>query len=384
MRDLLDYRREFPILEHTTYLINHSLGAMPAAAEARVAEYARTWRERGIRAWGEGWWTMPMTVGDQIGRIVGAPAGSTVMHQNVAIAEAIVLSCFRPSLPRNRVVYERGNFPSVRYLYQAQPELEVVVCDDDNAIVDAIDERTLLVPISHVLFKSGEIQDIERIVRRAHDAGAHVILDAYQSAGIVPLDVAALNVDFAVGGSVKWLCGGPGNGWLYVRPDLAERLRPSYTGWQAHEAPFAFEEEMRYAGGATRFLTGTPNVPALYAATAGYDLIEEIGVGRIRENSLRQTALLAGIAEAAGFEIRSPRGPARRGGTVTVHVPDFPAVHRELTEREILCDFRPDAGIRIGPHFFTSDDELRFVIDQIGEILATGAHERHLGAIPTH
>jgi len=384
MRDLLDYRREFPILEHTTYLINHSLGAMPAAAEARVAEYARTWRERGIRAWGEGWWTMPMTVGDQIGRIVGAPAGSTVMHQNVAIAEAIVLSCFRPSLPRNRVVYERGNFPSVRYLYQAQPELEVVVCDDDNAIVDAIDERTLLVPISHVLFKSGEIQDIERIVRRAHDAGAHVILDAYQSAGIVPLDVAALNVDFAVGGSVKWLCGGPGNGWLYVRPDLAERLRPSYTGWQAHEAPFAFEEEMRYAGGATRFLTGTPNVPALYAATAGYDLIEEIGVGRIRENSLRQTALLAGIAEAAGFEIRSPRGPARRGGTVTVHVPDFPAVHRELTEREILCDFRPDAGIRIGPHFFTSDDELRYVIDQIGEILATGAHERHLGAIPTH
>ena len=384
MRDLLDYRREFPILEHTTYLINHSLGAMPAAAEARVAEYARTWRERGIRAWGEGWWTMPMTVGDQIGRIVGAPAGSTVMHQNVAIAEAIVLSCFRPSLPRNRVVYERGNFPSVRYLYQAQPELEVVVCDDDNAIVDAIDERTLLVPISHVLFKSGEIQDIERIVRRAHDAGAHVILDAYQSAGIVPLDVAALNVDFAVGGSVKWLCGGPGNGWLYVRPDLAERLRPSYTGWQAHEAPFAFEAEMRYAGGATRFLTGTPNVPALYAATAGYDLIEEIGVGRIRENSLRQTALLAGIAEAAGFEIRSPRGPARRGGTVTVHVPDFPAVHRELTEREILCDFRPDAGIRIGPHFFTSDDELRFVIDQIGEILATGAHERHLGAIPTH
>ena len=384
MRDLLDYRREFPILEHTTYLINHSLGAMPAAAEARIAEYARTWRERGIRAWGEGWWTMPMTVGDQIGRIVGAPAGSTVMHQNVAIAEAIVLSCFRPSLPRNRVVYERGNFPSVRYLYQAQPELEVVVCDDDNAIVDAIDERTLLVPISHVLFKSGEIQDIERIVRRAHDAGAHVILDAYQSAGIVPLDVAALNVDFAVGGSVKWLCGGPGNGWLYVRPDLAERLRPSYTGWQAHEAPFAFEEEMRYAGGATRFLTGTPNVPALYAATAGYDLIEEIGVGRIRENSLRQTALLAGIAEAAGFEIRSPRGPARRGGTVTVHVPDFPAVHRELTEREILCDFRPDAGIRIGPHFFTSDDELRFVIDQIGEILATGAHERHLGAIPTH
>ena len=183
------------------------------------------WRERGIRAWGEGWWTTPMTVGDQVGRIVGAPAGSTVMHQNVAVAEAVVLSCFFPIDPaRNRVVYERGNFPSVRYLYQAQPGLEVVVCEDDEAIVEAIDERTLLVPISHVLFKTAEIQDVEPIVRRAHEVGAHVILDCYQSAGIVPLDVTALGVDFAVGGSVKWLCGGPGNGWLYVRPDLAERL----------------------------------------------------------------------------------------------------------------------------------------------------------------
>lgn len=384
MRELLDYRSEFPILEHTTYLINHSLGAMPARAEQRVAEYARMWRERGIRAWGEGWWEMPMTVGDQIGRIVGAPAGSTVMHQNVAIAEAVVLSCFRPTPERNRIVYERGNFPSVRYLYQAQRDLEVVVCENDGEIVEQIDERTLLVPISHVLFKSAEIQDVERIVRRAHEVGAHVILDAYQSAGIVPLDVTALNVDFAVGGSVKWLCGGPGNGWLYVRPDLAERLEPSYTGWQAHESPFAFEEEMRYARGAARFLTGTPNVPALYAATAGYDLIEEIGVDRIRANSLRQTDLLMRLADEAGLGIAGPREPERRGGTVTVHVEEFPAVHKELSERQILCDFRPGAGIRIGPHYFNSDDELRHVIEQIGEIVETGAFEPHRGAAAHH
>ena len=385
MRDLLDYRSEFPILEHTTYLINHSLAAMPRKAEERLAEYARMWSERGIRSWREGWWTMPMTVGDQIGRIVGAPAGSTVMHQNVAIAEAVVLSCFLPIDPgRNRVVYERGNFPSVRYLYQAHPDLEVVVCEDDSAIVDAIDERTLLVPISHVLFKTAEIQDVEPIVRRAHEVGAHVILDCYQSAGIVPLDVTALGVDFAVGGSVKWLCGGPGNGWLYVRPDLAERLEPTYTGWQAHETPFGFEEEMRYASGAARFLTGTPNVPAHYAGTAGYDLIEEIGVDRIRANSLRQTQLLIDLADRAGFDIRSPRSPERRGGAVIVHVPDFPAVHQELTERQILCDFRPDAGIRLGPHYYNTDDEIRFVVEQIGEILETGAHERHLGAVAQH
>ena len=385
MRELTDYRAEFPILERTTYLINHSLAAMPAKAEERLAEYARMWKERGIRSWGEGWWEMPMTVGDQVGRIIGGAPGTTVMHQNVAVAEAVVLSSFFPIDPaRNRVVYERGNFPSVRYLYQAQPGLEVVVCEDDGGIVDAIDERTLLVPISHVLFKTGEIQDVEPIIRRAHEVGAHVILDCYQSAGIVPFDVTALNVDFAVGGSVKWLCGGPGNGWLYVRPDLAERLQPTFTGWQAHERPFGFEEEMEYAHGAARFLTGTPNVPALYAATAGYDLIEEVGVDRIRENSLRQTQLLIDLADAAGFEIRSPRGADRRGGTVTVYVPEFPAVHRELSERQILCDFRPDAGIRLGPHYFSSDDELRFAVAQIGEIVETGAFGQHLGAVARH
>jgi kynureninase len=384
-KELLDYRAEFPILAHTTYLINHSLAAMPRQAEERLAEYARMWNERGIRAWGEGWWETPMTVGDQVGRIIGAPSGSTVMHQNVAVAEAVALSCFLPVDPRrNRVVYERGNFPSVRYLYQAQPELEVVVCEDADEIVEAIDERTLLVPISHVLFKTAEIQEVAPIVERAHEVGAHVILDCYQSAGIVPLDVTALGVGFAVGGSVKWLCGGPGNGWLYVRPDLSEGLTPTFTGWQAHERPFGFEEEMEYASGAARFLTGTPNVPAHFAATAGYDLIEEIGVPRIRENSLRQTQLLIDLADEAGFDVRSPREPRRRGGTVTVHVPEFPAVYRELMERQIICDFRPDAGIRLGPHYFTTDDELRHVIEQIGEIVETGAFARHLGTVARH
>jgi kynureninase len=379
--DLTAYRDRFPILEHTTYLINHSLGAMPAAAEERLREYARTWRERGIRAWAEGWWEMPLTVGDQIGRMIGAPPRSTVMHQNVAVAEAIVVSCFRPVDPRrNRIVYEEGNVPSVRYLYQAQPELEVVVVQSDDAIVEAIDERTLLVPVTHVLFKTGEIQDVEAITRRAHEVGAHVVLDAYQSAGIVPLDVSELSVDFAVGGSVKWLCGGPGNGWLYVRPDLARVLEPTFMGWQAHARPFAFEPKLEYASGAARFLTGTPNVPALYGATAGYDVIEEIGVERIRENSLRQTQLLIDLVDEAGFDLSSPRDPSRRGGTVTVRTPAFEAVHRELSERQILCDFRPDAGIRLGPHYYNTDEELRFTVAQLVEIVESRAYEKFLGA----
>ena len=358
---------------------------MPRRAAEQLAEFSRMWAERGIRAWAEGWWRTPMEVGDQIGRIVGAPAGSTVMQQNVAIAEAIVLSCFRPVKPaRNRVVYERGNFPSVRYLYQGQPELDVVVCEDDEEIVERIDERTLLVPISHVLFKDSLIQDVEPIVRRAHEAGAHVILDCYQSAGIVPVDLAALGVDFAVGGSVKWLCGGPANGWLYVRPDLAETLEPTAIGWQAHARPFAFEEELEYAPGSARFLTGTPNPAAHMAGTAGYDLIEEIGVERIRENSLRQTQLLLDLADAAGFGVHSMRDPARRGGAVIVDVPEAAAVYAELERRAILGDFRPGAGIRVGPHFFTTDDEIRFAIDQMVDILETGAHRAHIGAAAEH
>ena len=385
MRDLLDYRSEFPILEHTTYLASHTLGPMPRRASELFAEFARMWSERGIRSWAEGWWASPMRVGDQIGRIVGAPAGSVVMQQNVAIAEAIALSCFRPVDPaRNRVVYERANFPSVRYLYQAQPDLEVVVCEDGDEIVERIDERTLLVPISHVLFKESEIQDVAPVVQRAHEFGAQVILDCYQSAGIVPLDLTALGVGFAVGGSVKWLCGGPANGWLYVRPDLAERLEPTYTGWQAHERPFAFDEEMEYASGTARFLTGTPNPAAHMAGTAGYDLVEEIGVQRIRANSLRQTDLLIGLADAAGFDVNSPREPERRGGTVTIDVPDGAAVYAELESRAILGDFRPGAGIRLGAHFFTTDDELRFAVAQIADIVESGAFERHVGSVALH
>ena len=209
MPDLVDYRDRFPILAETTYLINHSLGAMPAEAETRLAEYARAWRTRGVRAWEEGWWELPLTAGEQIGRLIGAPPGTVSMHQNVTLAEAVVLSCFGFEGDRRRIVYEAGNFPSVRYLYQAARGAEVVVAPDDEGVVEAIDERTLLVPVTHVLFKTGEIQDVEAIVRRAHEAGALVVLDAYQSAGSVPLDVTSLDVDFAVGGSVKWLCGGP-------------------------------------------------------------------------------------------------------------------------------------------------------------------------------
>src|SRR4051794_3170560 len=212
--ELTDYRDRFPILERTTYLINHSLGAMPAEAARRLQRYADEWATRGARAWGEGWWQTPITVGDQIGRIIGAPPGSTVMHQNVTVAEAVVLSCFDFGPPRNRIVFEAGLFPSVRYVQQAAARFgaEVVVCEDAEAVIDAIDERTLLVPVSHVLFKTGEIQQVDEIAARARDAGAHVCLDAYQSAGGGPPDVAGLDGAVAGGGPGEGGCGGPRGG----------------------------------------------------------------------------------------------------------------------------------------------------------------------------
>ena len=382
MKPLLAYRDEFPILEETTYLVSHSLGPMPAGARRRLTEFADAWDTRGARAWSEGWWELPMTVGDSVGRIVGAPQGSVVMHQNVTVAEGVVLSCFAFDGERRRIAYMEADFPSVRYLHQAQTArgAELAPARDVPSLVDSIDERTLLVAVSHVLFKTGEIQDVEAVVARAHEFGALVILDAYQSAGTVPLDVVALDVDFAVGGSVKWLCGGPGAGWLYVRPDVGERLEPTFTGWQAHARPFGFEPEHEYAAGAARFLTGTPNVPALYAATAGYDIVAEVGVEAIRAQSMRQTALLVELLERASFDVVGPREPDRRGGTVVVRAPEFEAVQRELDTRDVLCDARPDAGIRLGPHFYNTDDELRFAVDQIAEIVETGAYGRHLAA----
>ena len=390
---LLAWRNQFPILESTTYLVSHSLGAMPIGAPKRLTEYTDLWAARGVRAWAEGWWRMPLTTGDKLGRLIGAPTGSVVMHQNVSVCQALILSCFDLGTRRNKIVYDDLNFPSVMYVYEAHARLgarvQMVPSEDGvtvplDRLLDAIDEETLLVPISHVAFRSGFIQDIGAITRRAHEKGALVVADLYQSAGTVPVDVMAWDVDFATGGSVKWLCGGPGAGYLYVAPRLHDRLEPRVTGWMAHEHPFSFETgPIEYASGAARFLHGSPGVPALYAAEAGYDIVGGIGIEAIRQKSVRQVQLLVDLARGEGFGIGVPEKQEERGGMVIVSVPSGEAVTRELLGREIIVDFRPGAGIRISPHFYTTDEELRHVIAEIRRILDTGAfraHERRGGA----
>ncbi|MDQ1611975.1 MAG: kynureninase [Pyrinomonadaceae bacterium] len=388
--ELLTWRAEFPILDKTTYLISHSLGAMPRSTFDNLQAYAEMWATRGVRAWGEGWWEMPLTVGDEVARIIGAPPATVAMHQNVSICQSLILSCFEPQGARNKIVYSDLEFPSVMYVYDAHARdgrfrVERVKSDDGMTVslekmLAAIDEETLIVPLSHVLFKSAFLQDARAITERAHEVGALVVLDTYQSAGTVPFSVTDLDVDFCTGGSVKWLCGGPGAGYLYVHPRLHGELQPKVTGWMAHEHPFAFEGEMTYAPSIARFLHGSPSIPALYAARGGYDIINRVGVETIRAKSTRQTTKLIEIAEAAGLNVTSPRDAERRGGTVTVNVEHAAAVTRELIRREIIVDFRPGAGIRISPHFYTKDEELDIVIREVRRILDTRAYEAHEAA----
>jgi kynureninase len=377
--DLLRYRSQFPILERTTYLISNSLGAMPQGVYEAMKGYADIWATRGVRAWEERWWMLAAQVGDEIGALMNAPQGSVSTHQNVTTCQAVVASCFDFSGQRNKVVYSDLNFPSVMYFWEAQQaygaRVHMVQTDDGitvpiDRLLDAIDEQTLLVPVSHVIFRSAYIQDAKAIIEKAHKVGAYVVLDTFQSLGTVPVDVQALNADFACGGVLKWLCGGPGVAYLYVRPDLGKKLQPKFTGWFAHQNPFAFETgPTRYGEPPFRFMNGTSHIPALEAARPGLKIIAEVGIERVREKSKRQTSRLIALASGHGWRVNSPRKAENRGGTVSIDMPDAEEVCRELLKRDILVDYRPKAGVRMAPHFYTKDEELETAIATAEEIL---------------
>jgi kynureninase len=378
---LLAWRKEFPVLDKTVYLISHSLGAMPRRTRDRLNEYADIWSTRSIRAWEEGWWEMPIAVGNLVGSIIGAGPGEVTMHPNVSICQSIVGSCFDWRGKRNKIVSEGLNFPSNLYIHrqlESQGARVVTVPSEDGVTIPqdkllaAIDEETLLVSVSHVIFKSAFIQDLKAITERAHKVGAMVVADIYQSAGAVPVNVRELGVDFATGGSVKWLCGGPGAGYLYVRRDLWPSMKPRVTGWMAHQHPFAFDPgAIDFADDAYRFLQGTPNIPGMYAARSGYEIINEVGVENIRAKSIRQTSKLLELALEAGFRVNSPQDSAHRGGTITMDVPNGYEVTQELLRRDFLLDYRPGAGIRVAPHFYTKDEELGQVMQEIQSIART-------------
>lgn len=372
---LLAWRPKFPTVERTLHFASHTLGAMPAAVEDSLVEYARTWRERGIRAWEERWMHVPREVAGSVESLIGAPTGSVSLHPNVTVAQAVALSAvdFRPG--RDRVVCTAEDFPSELYLYEGlerrgasivrvpAPEGRRV---RESDVVAAIDERTAVVAISHVLFRTAQVLDLAPIVARARAVGALTLVDAYQSAGVVPVDVAALGLDLATGGSIKWLCGGPGTGWLYARPESAERLRPALTGWFGHERPFDFDPgPHRLDSGERRFLNGTPCIPAYLAAAPGFATVAAIGASAIRAKSLRLTSRLLALADREGLAVVSPREAAIRGGTVCLDVPNAAEVCADLLATDVLLDHRPGVGLRLAPHFYTRESEVDEVVRRI-------------------
>jgi kynureninase len=385
-----DWRDQFPILASTTYLVNHSLGAMPVGARTKLMEFCDQWETRGVRAWAEGWWDAPVRVGNLLAQLMNAPAGSVVMHQNVSVIQGLVASALDFTGPRNKVVYTDMNFPTNMYVWEGWKKYgaEVVTVPTDGIRVDtarlleAIDERTAIVPISHVTYKSHYIQDVAAICRRAKEVGALVLLDAYQSLGTVPVDVQATGVDMVCGGSVKWLCGGPGAGYLYVRPELLPKLEPRITGWAAHAAPFAFETgAQRYASGIERMLHGSPSVASFLQASAGYELLLQVGTANVRAWSQHLTERLRQDLLTRGFELHSPEKAAERGGTLTVRLraeENGPAFVKALESRGVLVDHRPGAGIRVSPHYYTLEEELDEFAEELSDLRATGKWKDYL------
>jgi kynureninase len=379
---LLAYRDRFPILASTNYLISNSLGAVPAACSQSLQDYYQAWASRGVRAWEETWWTLVAELGDLVAPLIGAGPGEVVFQPNVTLAHAIVFSAFDFHRGRSKIVTDAMHFPSILYLIDEQRGggaiVTVVPSQDGIAVetqrmIDAIDEQTAFVNVSHVLFKSSYIHDVAAIAEKARRVGAMTIVDGYQAVGTLPVEVRALGVDVYIGGCLKWLCGGPGAAFVWISPEIRNWLRPRLTGWMAHQQPFAFEPKLVRREDAWRFLHGTPSIPSLYAARPGLEIIARIGVEAIRAKSLRQTGLLLELADGLGYRCTTPRDPARRGGTVAIDVEHGYEISKSLKALEILCDYRPGAGIRLSPHFYTRDDELTAALEAIAEVQKTGA-----------
>lgn len=360
-------REQFPTLDTATYLVSHSMGAAPLGARAALDEYWRQWASDGPEAW-EGWLPRIGQIADGIGAIVGAPAGSVFLAPNVSVIQAAIATCLDFSGERNEVVYESLQFPSLTYVWKEWERFgaRVAVVDSDDGrtiptqrICAAITEKTAIAALSHAYYISGAVADIRTIQAHCRKVGTLLCVDAYQTTGVYPYDVTKWDLDLVSGGSHKWLMGGSGCGWLYVKPELLERFRPAVTGWMAHAKPFDFEPApMRYTPSMYRFGTGTPTIPGYVVAKPGHDLIREIGLPAIREHNVRLTTKLAELALERGLTVNTPLEPASRTGWIGFDFDGSERVCRGLIAQRIFVDYRPGCGIRASAHFYTTDDEI--------------------------
>ena len=374
------HRDEFPTLASGIHLLSHSLGPVPRAAFESMAGYIDAWEHHTSEdAWATSWWELSQHVGDRIGRILGGAPGTVQIQPNASLALATVASCFDFRTGRNKVVTTAHDFPSMEYFWDGQrrigARIEVVPSPDGvsiplEQIIAAIDDETCLVAIAHTSYRSSFRVDVAAIVEHAHARGAMVLLDVYQSAGVLELHAADWGVDFLIGGTIKWLCGGPSCGYLYVRPELHSDLRPRLTGWVAHDSPFDFAHApMRYAGSVRRFAQGTPSIPALYSAIPGLKIIEAVGMAEVAAESQRRTQLMLDFALERGWTVNTPRTKDERGGSVMIGVKDAPSMVERLAERKVFVDWRPGAGLRMSPHFFNTDEEVEEALSVLAELM---------------
>jgi len=392
-KDLALIRKEFPILERCVYLISNSLGAVPEKALENLKKFYQMWAEEGVSAWQKEWWDLSREVGNQVAYFLGAREDEVTMASNATHCHWVVLSTkfLAQDERRKKIVMTDHDFPSMVYAVSKISDfrgwkLEIVKSNGNPAInvediLKRIDEETLFVATSHVYFKSAYIQNIKQISARAREVGALTLIDGYHAPGIIPVDVKQLDVDFYIGGCLKWLCGGPGNAFLYVRPELSENLQPQLTGWFAHRDPFLFVQEMEYARGGQKFMSGTPPVPCLYTASAGLDVLRKIGIPGIRNKSLSLTEVIINKAKERGYRLFTPEENNLRGGSVSISLPHVFPVKQALEKRDVKVDFRkgqnkePDV-IRVGPHFYTKDEEIDILFKEIDAIYASGEFKK--------
>jgi kynureninase len=363
----LDLRAQFPMLATSTYLVSHSMGAAPLAAKAALEAYWEEWAAEGPEAW-EMWLPRIAEIADGIGAIVGAPAGSVFLGPNVSVMQAAIATCLDFKGERNEVVYEALQFPSVTYVWKEWERygarVRVVPSDDGRTIpteriVEAITEKTAIAVLSHAYYVSGALADVRTIQAHCRSVGALLCVDAYQTTGVYPYDVAQWDLDLVTGGSHKWLCGGPGCGFLYVKPSLLEQFRPAVTGWMAHERPFAFEDApIEHAHSMYRFGTGTPTIPGYVVAKPGHDFIRAAGVENIRAHSVRMTTKIVDMALERSLRVNSPLQPEHRAGWIGIDFNDSENVCRKLISERIFLDYRPGCGLRVSAHIYTSAGEI--------------------------
>jgi len=362
---LARYRGEFPIFRDSVYLNTCSLGALGERSRRKVAEFLDLWQRRGASAWYDVWWEALDDLRARYGRLVNAAAGEIALAPSISVA----LSAVAESIDygkRPRVVITSLDFPTVAYqwLAKAQQGVELVVVESPDrinvpvdAIARAVDDRTALVVTSHVYFTTGAIQDIKRVAAVAHDRGALCLIDAYQSVGQIPVDVQETGVDALVAGGLKWLLGGPGIVFLYMREAVARRLEPRISGWFGQRDQFAFDPRaLTLHEGARRFEMGTPALPAVYAQLGGLEYIEEIGVPMIRNVTAALTEDLIATLRGAGFKPRVAADPRERSAIVMVPMPDPAASVRHLAAGGIIADTRP-GHVRFSPFFYNVQED---------------------------